>query len=271
MIPTQLAYTRAGSLDEALAAIAEGAKPIAGGMSLVPMLKLRLASPDALVDLSALPALRGVRSDGGDIVIGAMTRHRDVAGSDLVRAGATALAEAAGGIGSPAVRNRGTIGGSLAHSDPHGDLPAALLALGGSVVVRSTAGTRTIAAADLAVDYLTTSLGEDELITEIRVPAGAGSSAYEKFHRRAIDWSIVGAAAVIRGGTVAVAITGLASTPIRATGFEEVVNGGGSLEDAARRAADGTHPLDDLDGSAEYKRHLAGILAARAVATARGR
>ena len=269
MIPTQTEYTRATTLEEALAALRSGAKPIAGGMSLVPMMRLRLAAPDALVDLAALAELKGVREEGGEIVIGAMTRHRDVATSDLLRRSCRVLAQAADGIGSPAVRNRGTIGGSLAHSDPHGDLPAALLAVGGSVTARSASGSRTIAAADLFVDYLTTSLADDELIVDVRVPSDASASAYAKFHRRAIDWSIVGAAAAIRGGRVSVALTGLGSKPVRATAFEEVVNGGGSLEDAARRAGEGTSPIDDLDGSGEYKRHLAGVLARRAVEAAR--
>jgi carbon-monoxide dehydrogenase medium subunit len=271
VIPTQTAYTRASSLAEALAAIRDGAKPIAGGQSLIPMMRLRLAAPESLVDLGGCGELRGIREEAGQIVIGAMTRHREVAASPLVRQGCAAIADAAAGIGSPAVRNRGTIGGSLAHADPHADLPAALLAVGGEVTVRSSSGTRTIAAADLVVDYLTTSLAEDELIVDVRLPADAGQSAYAKFHRRAIDWSIIGAAAAIRGGQVAVAITGLGSAPVRATAFEAAVNGGGSLEDAAREAGRDTSPIDDLDGSAEYKRHLAGVLAKRAVQAARAR
>jgi carbon-monoxide dehydrogenase medium subunit len=271
MIPTRTAYTRARSLDEALAALADGARPIAGGMSLVPMMKLRLANPGSLVDLGGLADLRGIHRDGGDLVIGAMARHRDVATSVLVRAEAAAVADAAGGVGSPAVRNRGTIGGSLAQSDPHGDLPATVLALGGSIEVRSASGGRTIAAADLSAGYMTTSLAEGELIVAVRIPAGARQSAYAKFHRRAIDWSIAGAAAVIRDGKVTVALTGMGSGPLRATAFESLVNDGGSLEDAARHAGDGTHPSEGLDGSAEYKRHLAGVLARRATETARSR
>jgi aerobic carbon-monoxide dehydrogenase medium subunit len=270
VIPLATSYTRATSVDEALAAIRDGAKPIAGGQSLVPMMRLRLASPDALVDLAGIAELTGIRQDGNEIVIGAMTRHRAVATSSEVQRGARAVAQAAAGIGSPAVRNRGTIGGSMAHADPHADLPAALLAVGGSVTVRGASGSRTIAAADLIVDYLTTSLQEDELITDVRVPADAGQSAYAKFHRRAIDWSIIGAAVAIRGGTVTCAITGLGSRPVRATGFEEVVNAGGSIDEAAARAGEGTSPIDDLDGSAEYKRHLAGVMAKRALAAARG-
>jgi carbon-monoxide dehydrogenase medium subunit len=270
VIPLALSYTRATSLDEALRAVGDGAKPIAGGQSLVPMMRLRLASPDGLVDLAGIAELTGIRQEGGELVIGSMTRHRDVANSADVHGAARAVAQAAAGIGSPAVRNRGTIGGSLAHADPHADLPAALLAVGGSVTVRSASGSRSIAASDLVVDYLTTSLADDELIVDVRVPTDAAQSAYAKFHRRAIDWSIVGAAVAIRGGTVTCAITGLGSRPIRATGFEEVVNAGGSLDEAASRAGEGTSPIDDLDGSAEYKRHLAGVLAKRALAEARG-
>jgi len=270
VIPTATSFTKARSLDEALAALADGAKPIAGGQSLVPMMRLRLAAPDGLVDVTGIAELAGIRRDGDAIVIGATTRHCDVAGSDAVRSGCRAVAEAAAGIGSPAVRNRGTIGGSLAHADPHGDLPAALLAVGGSVTVASARGRRTIAAADLVVDYLQTSLADDELIVDVRLPADAQQSAYVKFHRRAIDWSIVGAAAAIRGGHVAIALTGVGNRPVRASGFEEVVNGGGNVDAAAARAGDGTNPTDDLDGSAEYKRHLAGVLAKRALAAARG-
>ena len=270
MIPLALTYTKATTLDEALAAIRDGAKPIAGGQSLVPMMRLRLAAPDGLVDLSGLGELTGIRQEGGEIVIGAMTRHREVANSADVQRGARAVAQAAAGIGSPAVRNRGTIGGSLAHADPHADLPAALLAVGGLVTVRSASGSRSIAAADLVVDYLTTSLADDELIVDVRLPTDAARSGYAKFHRRAIDWSIVGVAVAIRDRNVPCAITGLGARPLRATGFEEGVNAGGALDEAAARAGEGTSPIDDLDGSAEYKRHLAGVLAKRALAAARG-
>jgi carbon-monoxide dehydrogenase medium subunit len=269
VIPIATEVTRASTVDEAVAALAAGAKPLAGGQSLIPLMRLRLAAPEALVDLSALDELRGVRRDGDEIVIGAMTRHRDVAASDELRSGCRVVAEAAAGIGSPAVRNRGTIGGSLAHAEPHADLPAALLAVDGRVTVRGPSGERSIAAADLVVDYLQTSLADDELLVDVRVPSDCAQSAYVKFHRRAIDWSIVGAAAAVRGGRVQVALTGLGSRPVRALGFEEVANGGGSLEEAARRAGEGTTPIEDLDGSAEYKRHLAGVLARRAVEAAR--
>jgi carbon-monoxide dehydrogenase medium subunit len=248
----------------------DGAKPIAGGMSLVPLMRLRLASPERLVDLGRIDELQGIREEGGQIVIGAMTRHRDVAASDVVRRGCPALAQAAAGVGSPAVRNRGTIGGSIAHADPHADIPAVLLACDGTVTARSASGgTRSIPASDCIVDYLTTSLGDDELIVDVRVPSDCTQSAYVKFHRRAIDWSTVGAAAVVRNGGVQIGLTGVGQRPLRASGFESVVNGGGSLEEAARRAGEGLDPVDDLDGSAEYKRHLAGVLARRALEAAK--
>jgi carbon-monoxide dehydrogenase medium subunit len=268
VIPSATELTQATSLDEALAAVQAGAKPLAGGQSLIPLMKLRLAAPEALVDLSGVEELRGIREEGGELVIGAMTRHADVAASDAV-ARCRVLAEAARGIGSPAVRNRGTIGGSLAHAEPHADLPAVLLALDGRVTVRGPSGERTIAAADLVVDYLQTSIADDELLVDVRVPADVPQSAYAKFHRRAIDWSIVGVAVAIRDGRMQVGVTGLGNRPVRASAFEDVVNGGGSPEDAARRIGEGTSPLDDLDGSAEYKRHLAGVLARRAIEAAR--
>ncbi len=271
MISTQTSYTRAGSLDEALAAVAAGAKPLAGGQSLLPMMRLRLAVPEALVDLQAIPELVGICDGGDHIAIGAMTLHRDVAANALLQAHCTVVAEAASGIGSPTIRNRGTLGGTLAHNDPHADMPAALLAVDATVDVRSASGSRTIRIADLGVDYLQTSLAEDELIVAVNVPKDAAASAYVKFHRRAIDWSIVGAAAAVRGGAVTVALTGLGTRPVRATAFEDAVNGGQDPEAARALAGDGSAPMEGLDGSAEYKRHLAGVLAARAVAAARAR
>ncbi len=263
MIPTAFAYTRASSLDEALAAVAGGARPIAGGQSLLPLLRLRLAAPPAIVDLRGLPELFGVCEDGDEIAVGALTTHRAVAADPLLRQHAPVVSQAAGGVGSLAIRNRGTIGGSLAHADPHGDLPAAVLATGGAVIARSASGERRIDVADLITSYLTTSLGEDEIITQVRIPK-APKSAYAKFHRRAIDWSIIGVGVAIGDGGVVAAVTGAGDRPQRATGFEAVVNGGGSLDEAVAKAGEGLEPLDDLDGSAEYKRHLVGVLARRA-------
>ena len=264
MIPSVLEYTRASSIDEALAAVAAGARPLAGGQSLMPMMRLRLAAPGAVVDLGGVPELVGVCEDGDELAVGAMTTHRAVAADPLIAAHAAVVHDAAAGIGSPQIRNRGTIGGSLAHADPHGDLPAALLAAGASVIARGPGGERRIDVGDLIESYLTTSLAADELITQVRIPKGAAASAYAKFHRRAIDWSIVGVGVCLGADGVRAAATGVADKPVRLTGFESVLDGGGSIDDAVAQAADGLDPHGDLDGSAEYKRHLVGVLARQA-------
>ena len=268
MIPSVLEYTRASSIDEAIAAVKGGARPIAGGMSLMPMMRLRLAAPGAIVDLGGIAELVGVCEDGDEIAVGAMTTHRAVASDPLIGQHCRVVAQAASGVGSPQIRNRGTIGGSLAHGDPHGDLPAAVLAAGGAVIVKGPGGERRIDAGDLITSYLTTSLAEDEIITQVRLPKSAGKSAYAKFHRRAIDWSIIGVGVVIGPDGVRAAATGAGDRPLRLTGFEDAVNGGASAEEAAARAADGIEPHGDLDGSAEYKKHLLGVLAQRAYAEA---
>jgi len=271
VIPTSFQYTKAASLDEALAAVASGARPIAGGMSLLPMMRLRLAAPESIVDLNGIPELVGVCEDGDELAVGAMTTHRAIAADPLINEHCHVVAQAAGGVGSLVIRNRGTIGGSLGHADPHGDLPAAVLAAGGSVIVRSASGERRIEIGDLITSYLTTSLADDELITQIRLPKSAGKSAYAKFHRRAIDWSIVGVGVCIGAEGTRVAVTGVGDRPQRATGFEEAINGGGTLDDAVARAGEGIDPSDDLDGSAEYKRHLVGVLARQAYEQASAR
>ena len=271
MIPSALSYTKAGTLDEALAAVAAGARPLAGGQSLVPMMRLRLAAPEGLVDLGGLAELVGICEDGDELAVGAMTTHRHVAADAQILASCHVVAQAASGVGSLVIRNRGTIGGSLGHADPHADLPAALLAAGGAVIVRSSRGERRIEADDLVTSYLTTSLASDELITQVRLPKGAARSAYAKFHRRAIDWSIVGVGVTIGSAGTRVAVTGVGDRPLRATGFEDVINAGGSLDEAVAQAGTGMNPLDDLDGSAEYKLHLVGVLARQAYAEASGR
>ncbi len=271
MIPSAFDYTKASSLDEALAAVAAGARPLAGGQSLIPMMRLRLAAPGAVVDLGGVAELVGIFEDGDEIAVGAMTTHRTVAGDPLILAYCPVVAQAASGVGSFVIRNRGTIGGSLGHADPHGDLPAAVLAAGGSVIVRSAAGERRIAAEDLITGYLTTSLAVDELITQVRLPKSAAVSAYAKFHRRAIDWSIVGVGVCIGADVTRVAVTGVGDRPMRATGFEGVINAGGLLDDAAAAAGDGLDPMDGLDGSPDYKRHLVGVLARQAYEAARSR
>ena len=271
MIPSTLEYTKASSIDEAIAAVAAGARPLAGGMSLMPMMKLRLAAPGAVVDLGGVAELVGICEDGDEIAVGAMTPHRVVAADPLIAQHCHVVSQAAAGVGSMAIRNRGTIGGSLAHADPHGDLPAAVLAAGGAVIVRGPGGERRIDLDDLITSYLTTTLADDELITQVRLPKGAGQSAYAKFHRRAIDWSIIGVGVSIGANGVRAAATGVGDRPTRLEGFEAVLNGGGSLEDAIAKAAEGLSPTADLDGSTEYKQHLVGVLAGRAHAEASSR
>jgi carbon-monoxide dehydrogenase medium subunit len=261
MIPAAFEIERPTSLDEAVQALVAGgddARPLAGGHSLLPMMRLRLAAPSKLVDLSRIEGLSYIREDGDTIAIGALTRHVEIERSDLLGQRCRLLAETAALIGDPQVRNRGTIGGSLAHADPHGDFPAAILALDAELVATGPDGTRTIPAGEFFVDYLTTALAHGELLTEIRVGAlDTAGSAYEKFTRRAQDWAVVGCAAIVRDGQEIVAWTGVGPTPIRAEGDW-------------RSAADALDPPADLSGSAEYKRHLAKVVAERALARARG-
>jgi carbon-monoxide dehydrogenase medium subunit len=261
MIPTAFEIERPTAIDEAVQALVAGgddARPLAGGHSLLPMMRLRLAAPSLLVDLSRIDGLSYIREDGDTIAIGALTRHVELERSELLARRCRLLPETAALIGDPQVRNRGTIGGSLAHADPHGDLPAAILALDAELVATGPDGTRTIPAAEFFVDYLTTALAHVELLTEIRVPAlDEAGSAYEKFTRRAQDWAVVGCAAIVRNRQRTVAWTGVGGTPVRAG-------------DDWRSAADALDPPADLDGSAEYKRHLAKVLAGRALARARG-
>jgi carbon-monoxide dehydrogenase medium subunit len=268
MIPEAFTYERAGSVAEALEHMSRGALPLAGGHSLVPALKLRLSAPEALVDIARIPELSGIRMDGGALVIGACTRHRVVAESADVAANASALAAAAGGIGDQQVRNRGTIGGSLAQADPHGDLPAVMLALGAEIVAQGTSGTRTVAADEFFVDYYTTALGEGELITEVRIPGGQSQSAYAKFSRRAQDWALIGAAVSKGAGGWRVGLSGAAATAVRASGVEQALASGASVAEAAAHAGEGISPEPGLDGSSEYKRHLACVMVRRALESA---
>jgi carbon-monoxide dehydrogenase medium subunit len=268
MIPEAFTYERAGSLAEALEHVGRGALPLAGGHSLLPALKLRLSAPEALVDIGRIPELSGIRVDGGTLVIGATTRHRLVAESADVKANAAALGAAAAAIGDQQVRNRGTIGGSLAQADPHGDLPAVALALGAEIVAQSTSGTRAIAADDFFVDYYTTALEDGELITEIRIPGGQSQGGYAKFSRRAQDWAIIAAAVSKGSGGWRVGLCGAAATAVRARGVEEALASGASAADAAARAGEGIEPSAGLDGSTEYKRHLATVMVRRALEAA---
>jgi aerobic carbon-monoxide dehydrogenase medium subunit len=284
MIPSKFDYARPDSVDGAVSALAGGgedAKVIAGGQSLIPLLRLRLAYPTLLVDVGALDELRGVRDEGGSLWIGALTSHDEVMRDPLVTGHCGLLAEAAGTVADPAVRHRGTLGGSIAHADPAGDLPAVVTALDGVMTARGPGGERSIPAADFFADYLTTALAPDEILTGVRVPKlGPGwGYRYEKFHRTAQAWAIVGVAAVARraNGHVAearIGLTNMGRTPVRARAAEAAAAGAEASRDALRSAAaqadDGTQPPADLHGAPDYRRHLARVLTARALAVASG-
>jgi len=275
MIPAAFDYVAPESLDAALDALREGgedAKVLAGGHSLLPLMKLRLAAPTLLVDLRRVPGLTGIQSNGG-VRIGAMTRHHDVATGGI---GLASMAAAT--IADQQVRNRGTIGGTLAHGDPASDLPAVLLALEGSVVARGGSGEREIAAADLFLDYLTTSLAEGEIITEVRLPSPDGWGAgYAKFNRRVEDWAMVAVCAAVRKAAdgscedVRIGLTNMGGTTLHARKTEEALVGGASIDDAAALAAEGTDPPSDHAASSDFRRHLARVLTRRALEEARTR
>jgi aerobic carbon-monoxide dehydrogenase medium subunit len=278
VIPAPFDYEAPESLEEAVRMLhenGEDAKLIAGGHSLVPLMKLRLAAPTLLVDLRRVPGLHGIQRENGSWRLGPMTRHADI--QDTPELGVAA--KAAGLIADQQVRNRGTIGGSLAHGDPASDMPTVLLALEGEVSAQGPNGLRTIAAADLFQDYLTTSLGHDEVITEVRLPATDGwGYGYEKFTRRAEDWAMVGVCALVkRAGDgscedVRIGLTHMASTPLRATAAEAALRGqaldANSIGAAAEQAAEGTDPPGDLNATSDYKRHLARVLTRRALGAA---
>jgi aerobic carbon-monoxide dehydrogenase medium subunit len=282
MIPAQFDYVRAGSVDEAVAALAEHgdeAKVLAGGQSLIPLLRLRLAYPEVVVDVGRIEEMRGVREDGDHIVIGAMTTHHDVIRNGLVKAHCGLVAEATGTVADPAVRHRGTFGGALTHADPAGDLPAVVLALDAEFVVAGTGGRRTVAAADFFVDYLQTALSPEEVLVEVRLPKlGDGwGYHYEKFHRVAQAWAIVGVAAAVHrsNGSISearIGLTNMGATPLRATATEQALAGAdlSAIAEAAGHAADGTTPSSDLNGAADYRQHLARVLTRRAVTAAAG-
>jgi len=278
VIPAEFDYVRPGSLDEALAALRDGgedAKLLAGGHSLLPLMKLRMAVPTLLVDLGGVPGLKGIERANGGWRIGAMTSHAAMAReSDLGLA-----AKVAHTIADPQVRHRGTIGGSIAHGDPASDQLAILLAYEGSVIVRGESGEREIAAAELFQDYLTTAVGEGEVLTEVRLPAMDGYGfGYHKFNRRQEDWAMVAVSALVKkaaDGTcedVRIGLTHMSSVPLRATAAEEALRGkpldADSIAAAAEQAAEGTEPPADLNASADYKRHLARVLTKRALTDA---
>jgi aerobic carbon-monoxide dehydrogenase medium subunit len=283
VIPAQFEYVAPTTLEEALAAMAQAgddAKVIAGGQSLLPVLRMRLNDPGTIIDIGRIESLRGVRDDGDAIVIGATTTHADVLTDPLVRENAFVITKAAEQLADPQVRHRGTFGGALAHADPAGDLGAPTLALDAEFVIAGQSGTRTVAADDFFVDLFTTAIGDGELLTEVRIPKRAGWGAhYEKFVRVAHQWPIVAVAAAVRvdGGTIAearVGLTNMGATPLRARSVEDALVGQPATDEAVRAAAasaaEGTNPPSDLNGDADYRRHLATVLTRRAVLAAAG-
>jgi aerobic carbon-monoxide dehydrogenase medium subunit len=272
VIPAAFDYVRAGSSEEAIALIGEHgdeAKFLAGGHSLLPLMKLRLAQPSVLVDIGRVPDLSYIRDAGDHVAIGALTRHMDVETSDLLREHAPLLAHAAGHVGDPQVRHRGTIGGSIAHADPASDLPATTLALGATYVAQGPNGTREIAASEFYEGFLTSVLAADEMLTEIRVPKMDGAGwGFQKFNRRAQDWAIVGVAAWRRNGDAGVALVNMGSVPILATSVASALADGASIADAAELAATEADPQPDLNASADYRVHLAKVLTRRALEAA---
>jgi aerobic carbon-monoxide dehydrogenase medium subunit len=269
VIPAAFEYVRASSAEEAISLIGqhgEDAKFLAGGHSLLPLMKLRLAQPTVLVDIGRVRDLSYIRDAGDHIAIGALTRHMDVEKSSVLAEHVPLLAHAAGHVGDPQVRHRGTIGGSIAHSDAASDLPATTLALGATYVAQGPNGTREIAAADFFKGFLETALQPDELLTEIRVPKmnGAGWS-FQKFNRRAQDWAIVGVAAWRGNGGSGIGLVNMGSTPILATSVSAALASGASVADAAQSAAAESDPQSDLNASPEYRVHLAKVLVRRAL------
>jgi carbon-monoxide dehydrogenase medium subunit len=282
MIPAAFDYLRPSSMDEALSALAsagEDGKVLAGGQSLLPILRLRLAYPETLIDLGGIAELSGVSDDGDAILIGAMTTHDEVVNDSLVKQHAPLLAQATATVGDRQVRHLGTFGGSLAHADPAGDLPTVALTLEAEMLVGGPAGQRVVAARDFFVDYLTTSLAPGEILTAVRIPKlGDGwSTHYEKFNRVAQAWSIVGVAAAVKrsNGSIAearIGLTNMGSTPLRAAAVEQALAGSDATAEAVAAAsgsaAEGTHAPSDLAGQADYRNHLVTVLTKRAVLAA---
>jgi carbon-monoxide dehydrogenase medium subunit len=284
MIPAQFDYLAPTSVQEALAALAEHgdeAKVLAGGQSLLPILRMRLNAPSVVIDLGRIAELQGITEDGDHLVIGAMTTYADVLDSEAVSTHAALLSKAIHTVADPQIRHRGTIGGALVHADPAGDVGAPALALGAEFVITGADGaTRTVAGDDFFEDLFTTAVGEGELLTQIRVPKHTGWGAhYEKFVRVSHQWSIVAIAATVRteGGSIAearVGLTNMGSTPLRARAVEEALVGAEATDEAVRAAvaavAEGTNPPSDLNGDSDYRKHLATVLTRRAVLAAAG-
>jgi carbon-monoxide dehydrogenase medium subunit len=272
MIPASFEYVRVGSAEEAIAAIGEHgdeAKFLAGGHSLIPLMKLRLAQPTVLIDIGRVTDLSYIRDGGDHVAIGALTRHMDIENSDLLQADVPLLAHAAHHVGDPQVRHRGTLGGTIAHADPASDLPATTLALGATYVAQGPNGSREIAASEFYTGFLESVLEPDEMLTEVRVPKmnGAGWS-FQKFNRRAQDWAIVGVAAWRNNGDSGVALVNMSDTPVLASSVSSALAGGASVEDAAEQAAAEASPGSDLNASVEYREHLARVLVRRALTEA---
>lgn len=283
MIPASFDYVAPTSLVQALEALrdhGDGAKIIAGGQSLLPILRMRMAAPEVLIDLGNVAELRGVFDDGEGIVVGAMTRYDEFLRDELAREHAGLLVEAVKTVADPQIRHRGTIGGALAHADPAGDVGAPALALDAEFVIVGPSGQRVVPAAEFFVDLFTTAVGDDEILAAIRIPKHTGWGAhYEKFVRVVHQWSIVAVAATVRveGGRIAeakVGLTNMGPTPLRARSVEGALAGCELTEEAVgaacASAADGTHPPEDLQGDADYRRHLATVLTRRAVLAAAG-
>jgi carbon-monoxide dehydrogenase medium subunit len=271
VIPAAFDYVRADWAEHAIQLLGEhgdDAKLLAGGHSLLPLMKLRLATPSVLIDVGRLTDLSYVRDAGDHVAVGALTRHYDLERSDVLAASAPLLQHVAGQVGDPQVRHRGTIGGSVAHGDPASDLPAALLALRATLVAQGPGGAREIAVDDFFTGFLETALAPDEVLTEIRVPkvAGAGWS-FQKFNRRAQDWAIVGVACVHDGST-GIGLVNMGSVPLRASAAEAAAASGAGAAAAAEVADEGTEPTDDLNASADYRRHLVKVLTRRALEAA---
>ncbi|GAA0973526.1 Carbon monoxide dehydrogenase medium chain [Nocardioides aquaticus] len=283
MIPAPFEYLAPTTVEDALAALAEhgdDAKILGGGQSLLPVLRMRLNAPEMVIDLGKIESIRGIRDDGDAIVIGAMTTHAAVGSDPLVAEHAALVSKAVEHLADAQIRHRGTFGGALAHADPAGDLGAPALALGAQFVIAGPGGTRTVEADDFFVDLFETAIGEDEILTEVRIPKHTGWGAhYEKFVRVAHQWPIVAVAAAVRveGGVIAearVGLTNMGNTPLRARSVEAALVGVQATEDAVReaagKAADGTNPPSDLNGESSYRKHLATVLTRRAVVTAAG-
>ena len=271
MIPAPFTYQRASSVDEALDLAARGgedAKFLAGGHSLLPLMKLRLAVPEILVDIGRLRELSYIRDDGSHIAVGALTSHNELARSGLLASELPLLAHAAGQVGDPQVRHRGTIGGSLAHADSAADLPAVILALDATLVARGPSGSREIRAGEFFRGLFESALQPGELLTEIRIPKPqAVGWSFQKFTKRAIDWAIVGVA--VQGGSVA--LVNMGPTPVRASAVERAVAAGAGPRDAAAHAAEESSPPEDINAGRGYREHLARVLVARALEESRSR